>query len=131
MAHLVKCAVCGEQFDRDKIQAVKHGARRYAHYTCKPDGELVPLAEQKDPDLVQLEEYIKKLLNDTYVHPRVRKQINEYKEQYNYSFQATHQAYHLHETIDKFLAEPFHHLHLPDKDCLRYHMNIQRLPNHY
>ena len=86
MAHLVKCAVCGEQFNRDIIQAVKHGARRYAHYTCKPDGELVPLAEQKDPDLVQLEEYIKQLLNDTYVHPRVRKQINEYKEQYNYSY---------------------------------------------
>ena len=78
MAHLVKCAVCGEQFDRDKIQAVKYSARRYAHYKCKPDGELVPLAEQKDPDLIKLEEYIKQLLNDTYVHPRVKKQINEY-----------------------------------------------------
>ena len=80
MAHLVKCAVCGEQFDRDKIQAVKYSARRYAHYKCKPDGELVPLAEQKDPDLIKLEEYIKQLLNDTYVHPRVKKQINEFKD---------------------------------------------------
>lgn len=80
------CAICNEKFDRNKIQAVRHGARRYAHYTCKPNGELVPLEEPKDPDLVKLEEYIKQLLNDTYVHPRVKKQINEFKEQYNYSY---------------------------------------------
>ena len=85
MAHMVKCVICGEQFNRDKIQAVKISARRYAHHACKPDGELVPL-EERDPDLVKLEEYIKQLLNDTYVHPRVKKQINEFKEQYNYSY---------------------------------------------
>ena len=62
MAHLVKCTVCGKQFDRDKIQAVRSGARRYAHYSCKPDGELVPLANPIDEDLLELEDYIDKLL---------------------------------------------------------------------
>ena len=32
MAHMVKCKVCGKSFDRDKIQAVKVGANRYAHF---------------------------------------------------------------------------------------------------
>ena len=39
MAHMVICTVCGKRFDRDKIQAVKSGARRYAHQSCMPDGE--------------------------------------------------------------------------------------------
>ena len=41
MAHIVKCAVCGNKFDRDKVQAVKVGARRYAHYSCCKEGELI------------------------------------------------------------------------------------------
>ena len=63
MAHMVKCTVCGESFDRDKIQAVKSGARRYAHYTCLPEGELVPLPNAVvDQDLVDLENYIVKVI---------------------------------------------------------------------
>ena len=46
MAHNCKCAICGITFDRDKIQAVYHGSRRYSHYKCNPSGELVyPLVE--------------------------------------------------------------------------------------
>ena len=36
MAHKVKCYYCGKEFDRDKEEAVKVGARRYAHKTCSP-----------------------------------------------------------------------------------------------
>ena len=86
MAHMVKCSVCGNKFDRDKVQAVKTGARRYAHYTCYPEGELVPLENPIDEDLVQLEMYIEKLLGESYNPARVKKQIKEYKEQYNYSY---------------------------------------------
>lgn len=84
MAHYVICSVCGKRFDRDKIQAVKHGARRYSHYTCEPSGEIVPLPE-RDPDLVKLEDYIQKLLGDDYNKARVNKQIKTFQEEYNYS----------------------------------------------
>lgn len=43
--HKVKCAICGESFDRDKIPYVQSGARRYAHATCSHD----PAAEVIDP----------------------------------------------------------------------------------
>ena len=84
---MVKCTVCGKSFDRDKIQAVKSGARRYAHYTCLPEGELVPLPNAVvDQDLVDLENYIKNLLGDDYNPARVKKQIKDYKTEYNYSY---------------------------------------------
>lgn len=88
IAHIVKCTVCGCSFDRDKVQAVRSGARRYAHYNCLPTGELVelPKKEEKDPDLVALEEYVKKLFDEDYVNARVRKQINDFKEEYNYTY---------------------------------------------
>ena len=87
MAHMVKCAVCGVSFDRDKIQAVKAGARRYAHHTCMPDGELVPLQlPQVDPELEKLVEYTKNLLGKDYNAARVKKQIKDFKDEYGYSY---------------------------------------------
>lgn len=86
MAHIVKCAVCGNKFDRDKVQAVKVGARRYAHYSCCKEGELVPLAVPVDDDLTQLLSYIEILLGEDYNHARVNKQIKDYKSQYNYTY---------------------------------------------
>jgi hypothetical protein len=85
MAHPVICSVCGKRFDRDSVQAVKTGARRYAHYDCKPDGELVPLP-QKDPDLTALENYIEKLLGKEYNRARVKKQIKDFTEESHYSY---------------------------------------------
>lgn len=84
MSHYVICSKCGKRFDRDKIQAVKSGARRYAHYECDPSGEIVPLPE-KDPDLTKLEDYIQKLLGNDYNKARVNKQIKTFQEEYNYS----------------------------------------------
>ena len=67
MAHNVKCVICNKTFDRDKIQAVKVSARRYAHHSCKPDGELVPLVvKAEDPDLTALKEYAKKYNPEDY-----------------------------------------------------------------
>lgn len=86
MAHNVKCTVCGKVFDRDRIQAVKSGARRYAHYMCFPEGELVPLPNPVDKDLVKLEEYIANLLGNSYNPARVKKQIKEFKTQYDYTY---------------------------------------------
>lgn len=84
---MVTCTVCNTRFDRDKVQAVKISARRYAHLRCKPDGEVVPLPDTiVDEDLQKLEEYIKFLLEEDYVNARVRKQIKDFREEYGYSY---------------------------------------------
>lgn len=86
MAHKVICSVCGKQFDRDVIQAVKSGARRYAHYKCKPDGEIVPLpAKAEDKDLTALKEYIIKIYGDKANWALINKQIKDFQKDYEYS----------------------------------------------
>lgn len=85
MAKYCICKVCGVKFDREKIQAVFAGARRYAHQTCMPNGELVPMP-QIDKDLVALIEYAKNLLGNDYNAARVKKQIKDFKEEYGYSY---------------------------------------------
>lgn len=87
IAHPVICAICGKRFDRDSVQAVKHGARRYSHYACEPNGELVPLVKkEKDPDLVKLEDYIKQKFGNNANWAAINKQIKTYTEQNDYSF---------------------------------------------
>ena len=85
MAHYVICSVCGQRFNRDTVQAVKSGARRYAHHTCMPDGELVPLP-QVDTELTKLIEYAQQLLGKEYNAARVKKQIKDFKDEYGYSY---------------------------------------------
>ena len=84
--HKVKCTVCGEVFDRDKTQAVKTGARRYAHLRCCPNGEKVEMGSPIDSDLAQLEEYVKKLFKEDFVSAKIRGQIKKFKEEYGYSY---------------------------------------------
>ena len=87
MAHLVICSKCGKQFDRDKVQAVKSGARRYAHYECMPEGELVPLPQTKeDEGLIQLKQYIDKLFGNSANWPLIMKQIKTFKEENGYTY---------------------------------------------
>ena len=78
--HIVKCSICGETFDANSVPFEKTSERRYAHKVCcenKP---------QELKDLEDLEEYIKKLLNVEYVNPRIKKQIENFKNEYNYSY---------------------------------------------
>ena len=89
MAHIVKCKVCGNQFDRDKVACLKVSANRYAHKHCAEKaglkGEEVELPH-KDPDLTDLENYIMKLFGEDYVNVRIRKQIKDYQDQYGYTY---------------------------------------------
>ena len=78
---MCKCAICGKEFDRNAVQAVRHGARRYSHWTCEPNGELVPMENKIDPELDKLNNYIIKLLGENYNAARVKKQIKDFKEQ--------------------------------------------------
>lgn len=94
MAHIVKCKVCGELFDRDKIACI-HLGRRYVHVECAKEanltGELIE-PPQKDPDLVALEQCIMKLFNQTYVNPTIRKQINQYHDEYKFTYKGILQS---------------------------------------
>lgn len=91
MAHFVICKICNERFDRDKTQAVKISARRYAHQRCFPQGELIPMSSA-DLDLADLEEYIKILLGEECVGARVKKQIKDFREEYGYSYSGMKKA---------------------------------------
>lgn len=84
MAHLVTCLYCGKKVDRDKVPMIKVSARRYAHPECAEHKEEVQTQEQKD--LEALEQYIMKLFDEPFVNARARKQINEYKEKYDYTY---------------------------------------------
>ena len=74
---------CGITFDRDKLPYKQINARRYAHLECAIEAENNKTQEQKDQEA--LEEYIKKLFNESYINPRIQKQIKNFKEQYNYT----------------------------------------------
>lgn len=86
--HMVKCSICGQMFDRGSVQAVRTGARRYAHLSCDPNNtDLVPLVikETDNPDYIKLMDYIKKIYGDKANYPLIKKQIKKYIEEQKYS----------------------------------------------
>ena len=90
MAHIVTCTVCGKRFDRDKLPFQAVSARRYAHIECFKQEE----AKQKkiEQDKQKLEQYIMKLFGEDYVNARVRKQINTFIQEYEYTYSGIHKA---------------------------------------
>lgn len=90
MAHRVKCIYCNQSFDRDKYSFVQISPRRYAHAECAKQEQS--RLKQEEADKFALEEYIMKLLGEEYVSPRVRKQINTYVEQYQYTYSGIRKA---------------------------------------
>lgn len=79
MAHRVKCVNCGLVFDRDKVQFVPVGSRRYAHADCS---EYIADNE----DLEALEKYIQTALKVDYIDGRIRLQINNYRDVQKYTY---------------------------------------------
>lgn len=92
MAHLVKCAICSRMFDRDKIQAVRHGSNRYSHYECEPDGEKVELPQPKkkevkeDSNLKELKNYISLKYGNKANWPLITKQIKDLHDNKKYTY---------------------------------------------
>lgn len=95
--HMVMCRICGERFDRDKIEFVKISSRKYAHKSCFVENELEQKQEQQERQsrlsalpqeekIQDLEDYIKKLFNTSCINARIRKQIKEFREEYDYSY---------------------------------------------
>ena len=102
---MCKCAICGKEFDRNAIQAVRHGTRRYSHWTCEPDGELVPM-EKKDEDLQKLLEYINTLFKGQQNQAKVNQSIKKFHNEFGYSYSGIQKALYYfyeikHNSIDK------------------------------
>lgn len=90
MAHMVTCVYCSKKFDRDKIPYEQISAKRYAHKECA-EKEKERLKKEEE-DKTALENYILKLLNESYISPRVRKQINQYINEYKFSYTGIRKA---------------------------------------
>jgi len=77
--HIVKCSICGEQFDLNSVQGVKTSKTRYAHQSCFPKGELVPMvtSNKVSPDEKALTDYIKELYGKKANWVLIKKQIKD------------------------------------------------------
>ena len=82
--HYVTCVYCGERFDRDKIPTTQVSARRYAHKGCAD--KYGQEKSQEEQDLEKLENYIMQLFDEPYVNAKIRKQLRDYRKEYNYTY---------------------------------------------
>jgi len=81
---LVKCKYCQQVFDRNAEPFVDVGGRRYAHKECYDKYQAsIPQQEQ---DYLALETYIKRLFKLDTISAKIRKQIKDYREDYNYTY---------------------------------------------
>ena len=90
IAHYVKCAKCGQTFNRDKCPAILVGARRYAHQDCASENDEKLSKELQDKK--ELEEYIIHLLKIPKIDARIQKQIKKYVDEYNYTYSGMKKA---------------------------------------
>ena len=84
MAHPVKCSVCGKTFDRDIVPCVKTTGRRYAHASCAESLSQEAIQEQQDENAFW--DYVKKIYGSGYNYILIKKQVDKFKQEYNYSF---------------------------------------------
>lgn len=81
---MVKCKYCGVQFNRNAEPFVEVGGRRYAHKACAEQHQTA--IPQEEQDYQALEDYIKKLFKEDYLNAKTRKQIRDFRKEYNYTF---------------------------------------------
>lgn len=90
MAHIVTCIYCKKKFDRDKSLFVQVSNRRYAHPECSALNDQKKAREELDKE--ELNNYIMKLFNTSYVDARIQKQIKQYVDEYNFTYSGIHKA---------------------------------------
>lgn len=81
--HIVKCYICGKDFDRDKVPSHQNG-RRYAHVECWARAEASKSTDDKQRE--DLEQYILQLLNLPAITPKIKRQINSFHNEYKYTY---------------------------------------------
>lgn len=83
--HNVKCSICGQIFDRDKIEFVMTSSRRYAHKSCF-DKRQEGLSEE-DKYKEKIYEYARQLYKENYNKKKIETQlIKMMKENVNYTY---------------------------------------------
>lgn len=97
--HIVKCPICNQQFDASVEPYVMINARRYAHKACAETAEQSKTKEQKDKEL--LESYIKSLFGISSISPKIRKQIDTFHKDKNYSYSGMYKSLKYHFEIKK------------------------------
>lgn len=83
-AHYVTCIYCGARFNRDKELTTQVSARRYAHKECAD--KYGQEKTQEEQDLEKLENYIMTLFNEPFINAKTRKQLRDYRKEYNYTY---------------------------------------------
>lgn len=78
---IVICCICKKKINKktDKYKQLSKG--RYAHLTC---AEIEEKREKTDAE--KLDNYLMELFDWEYVQPRVKKQISNYIEEYNFTY---------------------------------------------
>lgn len=92
---IVTCAYCKQSFNKKEVEFVKVG-NKYSHKTCY---ELEEKREKTDAE--KLEIYIMQLYKTDFVSPRIKKQINQFVNDYGYSYSGIHKALVFHHEIRK------------------------------
>lgn len=95
--HLVKCPICGQQFDANATPYVMVNSRRYAHKSCAETAEKNKTKEQKDKEM--LESYIKSLFGISSITPKIRKQIDTFHKDKNYTYSGMYKSLKYHYEI--------------------------------
>lgn len=75
----VKCLICGVTFDRQKEDNIKIG-NRYVHKNC--------IANTEEGNKLELELYIKNIMNLDKITPLIKSQINKYYTENKYSYKS-------------------------------------------
>ena len=77
----VACIYCKQEMSKKDDDCVLVSNGKYAHKACQ---EIENKREKTDQEKLEL--YIKELFNINYIEPRVKKQIKQYVDEYNYSY---------------------------------------------
>jgi len=96
--HMVKCAVCGKSFDRDKIPNHQMG-RRYAHIECWARYEASRTQDDKDKEA--LEQYVMELFKLNVISPKIKRQIESFHDEYHYTYTGIKKALVYHFEVKK------------------------------
>lgn len=81
--HIVKCRICGENFDTNKEEFVQKG-RWYAHKKCFDDREAAKTQEEKDLD--HLMQYCASLYGKLFNYNQTLRLAKSYHEKNNFTY---------------------------------------------
>lgn len=84
---MAKCPVCGLDFNKDKVKCVMYAARRYAHYACAPDKPIYENEYTENEPLIKILDLTRKSLGDEFNQAKVIKQVNDFRINFNLSYE--------------------------------------------